>query len=157
MAASRSTAQEVAAANGGRLVQYREEGNDAVATVEVGVAQAVGRARREGGGGSSSPGPDREAALAPAMRAALARAEQLLGQPVPVSDGRSRGSSGLPGAEAHAQGLAVDVAPELVDRLAAVGARAGLCQPYPEAHPVHFELCPPGSGGRSNRRSVRRR
>jgi LAS superfamily LD-carboxypeptidase LdcB len=46
-----------------------------------------------------------------------------------------------PGTSMHERGLAVDVPLGVADRLAAVGAEAGLCRPYPVADPVHFELC----------------
>lgn len=90
------------------------------------------------------------------MRAALARAEQLLGQPVPVTSGYRSGAeqrrlwSGRranpypvapPGTSMHERGLAIDVPASLADRLAAVGRAAGLCRPLPATDPVHFELC----------------
>lgn len=46
----RSAAAAVAAANGGRLVAYREEGSDVAVRVRVGGAEASARARREGDG-----------------------------------------------------------------------------------------------------------
>ena len=41
----------------------------------------------------------------------------------------------------HERGLAVDVPSAFVAELAAVSAQTGLCQRYPHADPVHFELC----------------
>ena len=54
--------------------------------VRLGPAEAVGRARRSGdrdGGGAAGAAKG----LAAAMRAALARAEQLLGRAVPITSG----------------------------------------------------------------------
>ncbi len=97
--------------------------------------------------------------LAAGIRAALARAAQLLGQPVPVTSGfRTRAQQAAlwnqrannpypvapPGSSMHERGLAIDVPASFVPRLLAVAARAGLCQPYPRTDMVHFELCRPG-------------
>jgi hypothetical protein len=94
--------------------------------------------------------------LAPAMRAALARAGQVLGTPVPVTSGfrsaadqrrlwlgrdRNRYPVAPPGSSMHERGLAVDVPATFADRLAAVAGETGLCRPFPVADPVHFELC----------------
>ena len=46
-----------------------------------------------------------------------------------------------PGTSAHERGRAVDVPRSFVARLAAVAPRVGLCHPWPETDPVHFELC----------------
>ncbi|MGQ0520458.1 MAG: hypothetical protein ACT4PX_04795 [Actinomycetota bacterium] len=133
-AAGRSEAAGAAVANGGRLTRYEQVGGDARAAVAVGPARAVARARRSGGGG--------RAGVAPALRAALARAEQLLGGPVPAVDpGPARHTADA--AARHRRGLAVDVPGWFVPRLAPVAAQAGLCQPHPESHPGHFQLCPP--------------
>jgi uncharacterized protein YcbK (DUF882 family) len=90
------------------------------------------------------------------MRAALARAEQLLGQPVPITSGyRSTAAQAalyanraanpypvaVPGTSMHERGLAVDVPADFVGRLLAVAPKAGLCHPYPVDDPIHFELC----------------
>ena len=137
-AAGRPAALQAAGANGGRVTDYQQLGADARVEVELGRATAVARARRTGGGpvdGPAQPGP------APAMRAALARAAQLVGRPVPLV--ASPPGVALPGdaATRHARGLAVDVASTFVAQLVPVAAGAGLCQPYPVSHPVHFELC----------------
>ncbi|MDQ2826122.1 MAG: M15 family metallopeptidase, partial [Actinomycetota bacterium] len=94
--------------------------------------------------------------LAPAMRAALARAEQLLGEPVPITSGfRSTEKQAAlyadrannpypvaaPGSSMHERGLAIDVPVEFVPRLLAVAPKAGLCHPYPVDDPIHFEVC----------------
>ncbi|HEX2043143.1 MAG TPA: M15 family metallopeptidase [Acidimicrobiales bacterium] len=156
-------ARALAEANGGRLAAFEERGRDTRVVVELGPARATARARRQagdlGGGARGRAGGATHAdpgGLAPAMRAALARAEQLLGQPVPVTSGYrspekqralwlNRASNpfpvAAPGTSMHERGLAVDVPASFVPRLAAVAARAGLCQPYPKADPIHFEVC----------------
>jgi hypothetical protein len=117
------SARAVAAANGGRVVSYRSEGHDVeVVVVVAGGGRARARARSLAGSAAGVAGPD---GPAPALRAALARAAQLLGRPVP---GQGRG-------------LAIDVPLSFVPALAAVAGRAGLCQPAPERDPVHFEVC----------------
>ena len=90
------------------------------------------------------------------MRAALARAGQVLGKPVPVTSGfrsaddqrrlwlgraANRFPVAPPGTSMHERGLAVDVPEAFAERLAAVGRDAGLCRPFPTSDPVHFELC----------------
>ena len=99
--------------------------------MRLGAARAVGRARRSAGavGGTGGAGE----ALAPAMRAALARAGQLLGDDVP-------------GAAVHPPGLAVDVPAAVVDRLAGVAPSAGLCRPDADTRPTLFEVCQAGDG-----------
>ena len=155
----REAARALAEANGARLVEYEELGSDARVVVELGPATARGRARREGwngdgpGQGSRGTSPN---GLAPAMVAALARAEQLLGRPVPVTSGfrsaaaqqalwANRASNlfpvAAPGTSMHERGLAVDVPLSFVPELARVAPGAGLCHPFPKADPVHFEVC----------------
>ena len=160
-------ARELAESNGAHLVRFEQLGSDAKVEVELGPARARGRARREGGrdnaggaggaSGSAVGGPSTgRGGLAPAMVAALARAEQLLGQPVPVVSGyRSPAQQQAlwdrratnpypvapPGTSMHERGLAVDVARGFVSRLERVAPDAGLCHPYPDADPVHFEVC----------------
>jgi D-alanyl-D-alanine carboxypeptidase len=151
-------AAEVAKANGAQVVRYETRGQDTRVTVRLGPAQAVARARRTvppavGGGAGAAAGAG---GLAPAMQAALARAQALLGQPVPITSGyRSpaeqaalwarRGSNPYPvappGTSMHERGLAVDVPAGFVPRLLSVAAAAGLCQPYPRTDPIHFEVC----------------
>ncbi len=94
--------------------------------------------------------------LAPAMLAALARADGLIGRPVPVVSGlRTRAEQqalwdrrhtnpypvARPGTSDHERGLAFDVARADVPSLLAVAAAAGLCQPLPDSDPVHFVVC----------------
>ena len=135
-AAGPAAASRMASANGGRVTTYTALGTDARVDVELGGAHAAARARRDGG--VPRPGPD--GGLAPAMRAALARAAQLLGRPVPVVPPPPGGEPGDAGAR-HRQGLAVDVPASVVPTLAPVASGAGLCQPYPAVHPDHFQLC----------------
>jgi hypothetical protein len=168
-AGGRSAAESLAAANGARIVSFEQDDRDTRVVVEVGPAQAIGKARRDagggeggsggggsgGGGGGSGTAGSREG-LAPAMKAALARAEQILGHEIPITSGyRSREEQerlyanrannpypvAVPGSSRHEQGLAIDVPTATVPELARVGPGAGLCHPFPEADPVHFELC----------------
>lgn len=157
-AAGRGAADELARANGAELLSYREIGLDTEVRVRLGPAEAVGRAQRTGDrdGGSGGGGAGAVKGLAAAMRAALARAEQLLGQPVPITSGfrsaeaqaqlyADRASNpypvAAPGSSMHERGLAIDVPADFVPRLLAVAPKAGLCQPYPADDPIHFEVC----------------
>jgi hypothetical protein len=121
-AEGKAAASSVAAADGGRVESYREQGVDTEVRVTVGQATAVARARRESGGS----GKDH---MAPALRAVWTRAGQLLGQAVPVY-------SVVPSASGQA-GMAVIVSPDWATRLAVAGRQAGLCQ----SGPVQFEVC----------------
>jgi len=138
-AAGPEAAHEAARANGGRLTRYERQGADTRVTVSLGGATARARARRLGGGpGDAAPhGP------APALRAALARAAQLLGRPVPLDRGPYAPPSGDARADAarHRRGLAVHVPATFAEVLAPVAGAAGLCRPDPGGHPVHFEVC----------------
>jgi hypothetical protein len=115
-------ARQLAAANGATVVGYAKDGSDARVEVELGDARAVGKARRSGGGAEGPRG------AAPALRAALARAGQLLGRDIPA-------------VRVHPPGLGVDVSPVVVDRLLEAGSDAGLCRPSAET-PTYFEVCP---------------
>lgn len=149
-------ARAVARANGGTLLRYVEDGAEVEVRVRVGRAEAPARARRAGLGVGAGGAGAASADVAPALRAALATAERLLGRPIPVTSGRrSRAEQAAlwarratnpfpvarPGSSRHELGLAVDVARAFVPELLRVAGRAGLCQPYPERDPVHFELC----------------
>ena len=156
-AAGWSAADELAKANGAELISYKEMGNDTEVRVRVGLAEATGRARRTGDrDGQGGGGTGTTKGLAPAMRAALARAEQILGHPVPITSGyRSTEAQAAlyanraanpypvaaPGSSMHERGLAIDVPADFVPRLLAIAPRAGLCQPYPADDPIHFEVC----------------
>ncbi|HEX7277128.1 MAG TPA: pilus assembly protein TadG-related protein [Acidimicrobiales bacterium] len=125
-------ARGVADANRAGVASVSIQGTDARVEVEVGAARAVARARRSHGalGGRTGVGDDR---LAPAMRAALGRAEQLLGEEVPL-------------AQVHQPGLAVEVPAAVVERLAGVAPSAGLCRPDADTRPTRFEVCQAGEG-----------
>lgn len=130
-------ARQLAEANGATLSRFEAAGSDvrAEATTPSG-ATVRARARR---GSSTTRGMTApEAALAPSLRAALARAEKLLGVPIPVIP------PAAPWLDLHERGLAVDVSPAVAARLAAVANEVGLCRPYPRTHPVHFEACGEG-------------
>jgi hypothetical protein len=128
-------ARELAAVNGAAVKSFQAEGTDARVEVELGTARAVARARRSHG---ALDGLDRGALdderLAPAMRAALGRAGQLLLDEFPITD-------------VHPSGLAVDVPAAVADRLAGVAPSAGLCRPDPDRRPTRFEVCQVGDGG----------
>lgn len=152
-------ARALASANGARVLSYVQQGLDTRVVVELGRAQASGKARRNGSrrgsSGPSAAGAPR-AGLDPSMVAALDRAERLLGERVPITSGyrspeRQRAlwddrannpyPVAPPGSSMHERGLAVDVPLAVVPRLAAVAGPAGLCHPFPERDPVHFEVC----------------
>jgi hypothetical protein len=120
----RQSAEGLARANGGRLRDYVELGSDRRVRVTVGDAEARARARRSGGGLVVPPG--REGA-APAMLAALARADQVLGRRVVVTT-------------VHRGGLEVTVAAAWASSLAGAGGQTGLCPSAP-ADPLRFAVC----------------
>jgi hypothetical protein len=125
-AAEGSTAAKgLADANGARVLGYETRGNDARVRVAVGRAEATARARRSGGGGQVPPG--RQGA-APALLAALARADQVLGRSVAVTT-------------IHGGGLEASLAAAWADRVAAVSGQVGLCRSSP-ADPLRFTVCP---------------
>jgi hypothetical protein len=147
-----AAARALARANGAEVVRVEPDGDEVEVEVRLGQVTAAARAvgRPEPGAGSSVTG------LVPELRAALAEAERRLGQQVPITSGwRSRARQqqlhdgrgtnpfpvAPPGTSAHEWGRAVDVPRWFVARLVAVAARAGLCHPWPETDPVHFELC----------------
>ena len=154
-------ARALARANGARVARLDVDGDAVEVAVVVGDdVAAVARARSgEVAGGDAGPGVGGTAArvgLDPALLEALRRAEELLGVPVPITSGwRSRaeqqrlhddrGSNpypvARPGMSTHERGRAIDVPRAFAERLAAVAARAGLCRPWPETDPIHFELC----------------
>lgn len=159
-AAGEEAARRVAAANGAVVTSYESAGLDVRVGVRVEDHRASARARAgrvpEPPSGSRAAGAG-TTGLTPALQAALARASDLLGRPVPVTSGfRSRADQARlyagraanpypvapPGTSMHERGLAVDVPSAFAERLAAVGPAAGLCRPYPRSDPVHFELCP---------------
>lgn len=155
-AGGRAAAEHAATANGAEVLEYHDLG--ALVQVVVGYRRATATAAAEA---TAVPhGPGDRAGLAPILVAALARADALLGSPVPVVSGfrsaaeqqalwDARASNpypvAAPGTSLHEAGLAVDVPLEVVPSLLVVASQAGLCQPLPETDPVHFEACPPMS------------
>ncbi|MGH9244914.1 MAG: M15 family metallopeptidase [Acidimicrobiales bacterium] len=158
-AEGRAAAADVARANGGILREFQSAGNVVEVVVDVGDARERARAEATGpavGPGSIPAGGGDRDGLAPAMVAALARADELLGRPLPVVSGfRSRAEQerlwanrrlnpypvARPGTSDHERGVAVDVPRSFVPVLLTVASEAGLCQPLPTTDPVHFELC----------------
>jgi hypothetical protein len=157
-----AAARQVAAANGADLLEIERTGDEVVVRVRVGDLDAYARARAtrspgDGGtGGATAGGGGRRAGLAPAMLAALARADGLLGDPVTVVSGlRTRSQQealwegratnpypvARPGTSDHERGLAIDVPRSEVDGVRRVAPAAGLCQPLPASDPVHFVVC----------------
>ena len=152
------TAVDLATRNGGWMPNVHDQGDGTHrVTLAVGDVVAAATARRI----DPPPvqGTGSRAGLAPAMLAALARADQLLGRTVPITSGyRSiehqqrlwdqRHSNpypvARPGHSRHQSGLAVDVPSSFVPTLLTVARDAGLCRPLPVSDPIHFELC----GGR---------
>jgi hypothetical protein len=156
-------ARRLAEANGAELAAFESAGDDVIVEVRLGDATAYARARSTGGsppgappGGTDVAGGGDRAGLSSAMLAALARADELLGRPVPVASGlrtradqealwRRRATNPFPvarpGTSAHERGEAVDVPSAFVGDLLAVAAAAGLCQPLPVTDPVHFVVC----------------
>ncbi|HVT76302.1 MAG TPA: hypothetical protein VHD87_04675 [Acidimicrobiales bacterium] len=65
--------------NGATLSHFDQSGDDATVEVHYGDARATSKAHRDGRGGTARPGDP-----APALRAALARAAQILGHPPDV-------------------------------------------------------------------------
>jgi hypothetical protein len=156
------TAREVAVANGADLLEIERNGDEVVVQVRVGEVEAYARARATrpaadvGAGGPAGGAGGRRAGLAPAMLAALARADGLLGRPVTVVSGlRTRSQQealwerratnpypvARPGTSDHERGLAIDVPRTDVADLRRVGGAAGLCQPLPTTDPIHFIVC----------------
>lgn len=124
-------------------------------TVTDRVEVIVGSSTVRAGAAAESFRPDWRG-LQPAFRAALARAEALLGVRIPIVSGlRTRAEQealwanrhtnpypvAVPGTSMHERGLAVDVPLGFAPMLAGVGPSAGVCQPLPVSDPVHFVLC----------------
>jgi len=115
-----------------------EDGPEVEVVVRVRDAAANARARRAGG---PRPASD-HVGLSPAMLAAITRAEELLGGRIPIVEGYHRpGTQPPPDTSAHERGMAIDVPAWFVARLLEVSPSAGLCRPFPDSLPVHFEPC----------------
>jgi len=154
-------ARSLAADNGAELLEYRRAGDEVVVRVRVGDTDAWARARATGrhatvAGGAAGEGAGDRSGLAPAMLAAVARADALLGHPVPIASGlRTRAEQealwegrhtnpypvARPGTSDHERGLAIDVPRARVPEVLAVARAAGLCRPLPDTDPVHFTVC----------------
>ncbi|HUR78921.1 MAG TPA: hypothetical protein VMZ22_13310 [Acidimicrobiales bacterium] len=105
--ASEASASSYARRNHASLQDYAAEKNEVTVEVYFGDARAVSRARRDGGGKAQRPGDP-----APALRAALARAEQVLGHKPSV---------------VKASGYVVTLTAASYDELAPRGDEVGLC------------------------------
>lgn len=128
-AAGELAARAAAEANDADLVEYRSQGRLVAVVVRFGDARAQATAE----GVPALPGGV-PAGTAPATAAALARAAQLLGRPVPVVD-------------LSADGRSVTVDPGALADVERVAADAGLCRQAPSARPVHFAACLPSPPG----------
>jgi hypothetical protein len=159
-------AEQLASDNGGRLLDF-QVGDDGEVVVRVAVGDVDAWARAQGrrvppagpvgaAGSGAGAGSGSRDGLAPAMLAALERADDLLGHRVPIASGlRTRGQQqalwdrrhdnpypvARPGTSDHESGLAIDVPRGAVDELVGVAEAAGLCQPLPRTDPVHFVVC----------------
>lgn len=145
-------ARRLAAAGGGTVGIVVVGLGRAEVFVSVGSAGAAAAALRP----PPTRGVGSRSGLAPAMLAALTRAEELLGIEVPVVSGyRSPAEQrrlwerraenpypvASPGTSLHERGLAIDVPLRVVNALSRVAALSGLCHPLPERDPVHFSAC----------------
>ena len=122
-AEGRGAADALARANRAEMQRYEELGDDTRVRVRVGRVTATARAHGTGGSGDAGLPPSRKG-VAPAMAAALARADQVLGTAVSVT-------------AVHPPGLAVDVTPDDAARLAGLSAETGLCSAGGE----RFAIC----------------
>jgi len=149
----RDAAELVVREGGGVVLSARSLAYDFDVVVRVGQATAGARARRE----PPTVGVGDRSGLAPAMLAALSRAEELGAGAIPIVSGyrsRERQESlwamrannpypvARPGTSRHELGLAVDIPLSVVGALVRVAEQAGLCHPLPERDPVHFIVCP---------------
>ncbi len=149
-----ATARSVAGDNGADVVAFDVAGPQVRVEVDIAGRRAVAAAERISPPPAAPGGP--ADGLTPAMLAAIARAESLLGGPVPITSGwRSPAQQAWlwanratnpypvarPGTSKHERGLAIDVPSSFVGRLLTVAAASGLCHPLPETDPIHFELC----------------
>jgi hypothetical protein len=151
-----AAARDIAEPNGAEIVDFRREGGEVTVRVRVAGVDAYARARASSRAAVPTGAAGERAGLAPAMLAALARADGLLGDPVPIASGlRTRAEQqalwdarhtnpypvARPGTSDHERGLAVDVPRSAVATLLTVASAAGLCQPLPDSDPVHFVVC----------------
>lgn len=146
-ASSGADAGDLAHRNGA-LLERLDPRDEVDVVVSIGEVQAAARAGRSADAATRG--------LDPRLVGAIAAAEVLLGEPVPIVSGfRSRADQerlwagrganpypvAPPGTSLHERGLAIDVPAAFADRLAVVAEAAGLCRPLPATDPVHFVLC----------------
>lgn len=117
-----AAARALATANGAELVTFAVLGSTVEVAVRHGPASATATAER------ATAAPHR--GVVPALAAALARAEQLLGRRIEVL-------AVLDG------GTAIEVDAATAALIVALAEHAGLCRQAPQTRPVHFEPCPP--------------
>ena len=138
----------LADANRVSIVDVRRDGHQAAVTTVSGTSHASAQA--------AAARPEWEG-LTANMQRAIARAEDLLGGPIPIVSGyRSPADQqrlwdqrhtnpypvARPGTSAHERGIAIDVPLTTARSLAPLARLTGLCQPLPIVDPVHFVLCP---------------
>lgn len=136
------------AARNGAVIARVDESDDVDVVTGIDGVQAAARAAR--------PSDPAIGGLDPRLVSAIAAAEVLLGEPVPIVSGfRSRAAQerlwaqretnpypvARPGTSLHELGLAIDVPPAFAPRLAGVAGAVGLCRPLSVTDPVHFVLC----------------
>lgn len=147
-AAAGASTDDVAVANDVTVREIDRGDNGTDVLVEHGHASARARA--------IAPALSRHDELDPLLRAAIARAETLLGEAIPIVSGlRTRAQQqalwdarhtnpypvARPGTSRHELGMAIDVPVSFAPRLAAIQTQSGLCQVLPVSDPIHFEPC----------------
>lgn len=147
LAAAAGVAPDTIAAGNAVVITSVDHVPDPDVVVSIGDIEAAARAHR------TRP---ELAGLDARLRAAIARAELLIGEPIVVVSGfRSRADQqrlwaareanpypvAPPGTSLHELGLAIDVARHQASLLARSADRTGLCQPLPATDPIHFVLC----------------
>lgn len=110
-AEGRGGATRLADENDAAILRSKQDDKDFEVVVRFGDAKAIARARRDGGGLGTRPGDP-----SPALRAALARAAQILGHKPKTT---------------RARGVVADFTPEGFAELAPRAAEAGLCPSGP--------------------------
>ena len=107
----RAGAEALANDNDASVSRFSTSGRDSEVVVKLGDARAIARARRDGGGVGTRPGDP-----SPALRAALARAAQIVGHKL---------------ATVRASGVSVTLTPDAYAEIAPRAAEAGLCASGP--------------------------
>jgi hypothetical protein len=150
------TAPAAAARNRARVAEVVREGDRATVRVDHPTYGLGGPGAAITAMASAEAPPVAWRGLNPVLVAALAEAERLLGEPVPIVSGfRTRAEQqalwdnrhnnpypvARPGTSDHERGLAIDIPLSFVPRLRSVMGAVGVCQPLPDTDPVHFRLC----------------